>query len=170
MTRLLRLGLFHCTGNLGGPNFVIRSWRYLIVVCCHYDRIWPMTLIIITKIIVNQHQEVAHPFPLLLPLCKWCHLLFFSVLVVDRLSIKNVWSWCCKQMKMYNMVKRKKWRKNNGSLTTSATASTIGNIMAVVAVLEIHMERNIVVNMKPNIKRACKQGKLSCLDKDPGFY
>ena len=86
-----------------------------------------MTLIIITIIIVNQHQEVAHrfhlllplfyifvffkvahpfplllphfymftffkgshPFPLLLPLCKWCHLLFFSVLVVDRLSIKK---------------------------------------------------------------------------------
>ena len=60
-------------------------------------------------------------------------------------------------------------RKSNGPFTTSATASTIGSIMAVVAVLEIHMERNIVVNMKPNIKRACKQGKLSCLDKDPGF-
>ena len=82
-----------------------------------------MMLIIISIIIVNQHQEVAHrfhlllplfyifvffkvahPFPLLLPLCKWCHLLFFSVLVVDRLSIKNGESWCCKQMKMYNMV------------------------------------------------------------------
>ena len=45
-------------------------------------------------------------------------------------------------------------KKNNCPLTTSATASTIGSIMAVVAVLEIHMERNIVVNMKPNIKRA----------------
>ena len=55
-------------------------------------------------------------------------------------------------------------KKNNGPLTTSATASTIGSIMAVVAVLEIHMERNIVVNMKPNIKRACIQGKLSYSD------
>ena len=36
----------------------------------------------------------------------------------------------------------------------SATASTMGSIMAVVAVLEIHMERNMVVNMKPSISRA----------------
>ena len=49
-------------------------------------------------------------------------------------------------------------------LIASATASTMGNIMAVVAVLEIHMERNIVVNMKPNIKRACIQRMLSYSD------
>jgi hypothetical protein len=36
----------------------------------------------------------------------------------------------------------------------SATASTMGSIMAVVAVLEIHMDRNIVVNMNPNINLA----------------
>ena len=36
----------------------------------------------------------------------------------------------------------------------SATASTMGSIMAVVAVLEIHMERNMVVIMKPSISRA----------------
>ena len=48
--------------------------------------------------------KVSHPFPLLLPLCKWCHLLFFSVLVVDRLSIEKGWSLGCKTMKMYNMV------------------------------------------------------------------
>jgi hypothetical protein len=36
----------------------------------------------------------------------------------------------------------------------SATASTIGSIMAVVAVLEIHIERNIVVNMKPSMSLA----------------
>ena len=36
----------------------------------------------------------------------------------------------------------------------SATASTMGSIMAVVAVLEIHIERNIVVNMKPSMSRA----------------
>ena len=39
-------------------------------------------------------------------------------------------------------------------LQTSATASTIGSIIAVVAVFEIHIERNIVVNMKPNINLA----------------
>ena len=39
-------------------------------------------------------------------------------------------------------------------LMASATASTMGSIMAVVAVLEIHIERNIVVNMKPSISRA----------------
>ena len=65
---------------------------------------------------------------------------------------------------MNNMVFKKNEEKNNGPLTTSATASTIGSIMAVVAVLEIHMERNIVVNMKPNIKRAWTQGKLLCWD------
>ena len=31
----------------------------------------------------------------------------------------------------------------------------MGSIMAVVAVLEIHMERNMVVNMKPSISLAC---------------
>ncbi len=36
----------------------------------------------------------------------------------------------------------------------SATASTMGSIMAVVAVFEIHIDRNIVVNMKPSIRRA----------------
>ena len=30
----------------------------------------------------------------------------------------------------------------------------MGSIMAVVAVLEIHMDRNMVVNMKPSIRRA----------------
>ena len=30
----------------------------------------------------------------------------------------------------------------------------MGNIMAVVAVFEIHMDRNIVVNMKPSISLA----------------
>ena len=39
-------------------------------------------------------------------------------------------------------------------LMASATASTMGSIMAVVAVLEIHIERNIVVNMNPSISRA----------------
>ena len=39
-------------------------------------------------------------------------------------------------------------------LIASATASTMGNIMAVVAVFEIHMDRNIVVNMKPSISLA----------------
>lgn len=37
-------------------------------------------------------------------------------------------------------------------LISDNTASTIGTIMAVVAVLLIHMERNAVVSMKPNIK------------------
>jgi hypothetical protein len=39
-------------------------------------------------------------------------------------------------------------------LMASATASTMGSIIAVVAVLEIHMDRNMVVNMKPSISRA----------------
>jgi hypothetical protein len=39
-------------------------------------------------------------------------------------------------------------------LMASATASTMGSIMAVVAVFEIHIDRNIVVNMKPSIRRA----------------
>ena len=34
------------------------------------------------------------------------------------------------------------------------TASTIGTIMAVVAVLEIHMDKKVVESMKPNIKSA----------------
>ena len=33
----------------------------------------------------------------------------------------------------------------------------MGSIMAVVAVLEIHMERNMVVNMKPSISLAWEQ-------------
>ena len=37
-------------------------------------------------------------------------------------------------------------------LISDNTASTIGTIMAVVAVLLIHMERNAVVSMKPSIK------------------
>ena len=40
----------------------------------------------------------------------------------------------------------------NSSLSNSLnTASTIGTIMAVVAVFEIHMDKNIVGSMKPNI-------------------
>jgi len=40
------------------------------------------------------------------------------------------------------------------TLMASATASTMGSIMAVVAVLDIHMERNMVVNMKPSMSLA----------------
>jgi hypothetical protein len=36
----------------------------------------------------------------------------------------------------------------------SETASTMGSIMAVVAVFEIHIDRNIVVAMNPSINRA----------------
>lgn len=37
-------------------------------------------------------------------------------------------------------------------LISESTASTIGTIMAVVAVLLIHMDKNAVVSMKPSIK------------------
>ena len=43
MTRLLRLGLFHCTGNLGGPNFVLSVLkifdRYMYLYCIFIETI-----------------------------------------------------------------------------------------------------------------------------------
>ena len=57
------------------------------------------------------------------------------------------------------------------SLMASATASTIGNIIAVVAVFEIHIERNIVVNMKPNISLAwCTRSSRSDDQHDDFFF
>ena len=43
---------------------------------------------------------------------------------------------------------RSRW---SGWAIPSTTASTMGTIMAVVAVFEIHIDRNMVISMKPNM-------------------
>ena len=57
----------------------------------------------------------------------------------------------------FNVVSNVNVLLSGSSLTiTFKTASTIGTIIAVVAVFEIHIERNIVINIKPNISLKMK--------------
>ena len=165
------LDSFTALATWEGLTLCSRSWRYLIVICYTYlyhkfietIEIWQKWLYLTDDVDHHHYNRCwskwLTPSPSSSPSASGaiCCFSACSSLIAWVLKSIKTWKctiWCLKKMK----------KKNNGPLTTSATASTIGNIMAVVAVLEIHMERNIVVNMKPNIKRAWTQGKLLCWD------